>query len=224
MARERAERSARQRHHGLFAVLNWKVGLLSAVYFLNNVATYGLFLFLPKILSETSGYTGLKLVALTSLPFVAALVGMVLIGRHSDRTGERKKHVAACAMTAAIGLALAAAFQNNVAIIVLGFMLSQIGQRSLLAPFWSIPPIFLGGAAAAAGIAMINAVGNLGGWLGPSVMGWLRDSSHGYGRGLLALSVSLTIEALLVLTLKLPGAPSREPAVPVAGRAPVPAP
>ena len=153
-------------HRGFGALRDRKVILLCAIYFLNNMATYGVFLFLPKILRETSGYSGLRLAAITSLPFVAALIGMVLIGRHSDRTGERKKHVAACAMTASIGLALAAAFQHSVPLIVLSFMLSQMGQRSLLGPFWSIPPVFLGGTAAAAGIAIINSVGNLGGWLG----------------------------------------------------------
>ncbi len=206
MERDRAERTARQAHRGFGALRDPKVILLCAIYFLNNMATYGVFLFLPKILREASGFSGLRLAGITALPFVAALVGMVLIGRHSDRTGERKKHVAACAMTAAIGLALAAAFQKSVPLIVLSFMLSQVGQRSILGPFWSIPPVFLGGAAAAAGIALINSVGNLGGWAGPHVMGLLRDSSQSYERGLLFLAAGLVVEALLVLSLKLPAA------------------
>ena len=104
---------------------------------------------------------------MTALPFVVALVGMVLIGRHSDRTGERKGHVAACAMTGAIGLVLAAGFHDSVPLIVLSFALSQLGQRSVQGVFWAIPPMFLGGTAAAAGIALINSVGNLGGFVGP---------------------------------------------------------
>jgi MFS transporter, ACS family, tartrate transporter len=214
MEKDRAERAARQPHRGFGALLDPKVALLCLVYFLNNMATYGVFLFLPKILREASGYTGLKLAAIAALPFAAALVGMVLIGRHSDRTGERKKHVAACAMTASIGLALAAAFQDSVPLIVLSFMLSQVGQRSILGPFWSIPPVFLGGAAAAAGIALINSVGNLGGWAGPHIMGWLRDSSQGYSRGLLVLAAALVCEAVIVLGIKLPArVPPPEPAV-----------
>jgi ACS family tartrate transporter-like MFS transporter len=214
MRKDRAERAARQPHRGFGALLDPKVALLCLVYFLNNMATYGVFLFLPKILREASGYTGLKLAAIAALPFAAALVGMVLIGRHSDRTGERKKHVAACAMTASIGLALAAAFQDSVPLIVLSFMLSQVGQRSILGPFWSIPPVFLGGAAAAAGIALINSVGNLGGWAGPHIMGWLRDSSQGYSRGLLVLAAALVCEAVIVLGITLPArVPPPEPAV-----------
>jgi len=71
--------------------------------------------------------------------------------------------------------------------------------------FWAIPPIFLGGTAAAAGIAMINAVGNLGGFVGPSVVGWLRSTGGGYSQGLLFLAGALVVQAALVATLRLPG-------------------
>ena len=104
---------------------------------------------------------------MTAIPFIAALVAMVLIGRHSDRTGERKFHVAACALTAAVGLLLAAWSGNNIWLLVLSLTLSQMGQRSVISVFWAIPPIFLGGTGAAAGIALINSLGNLGGWAGP---------------------------------------------------------
>jgi ACS family tartrate transporter-like MFS transporter len=153
---------------------------------------------------------GFKLSAITAIPFVVALVGMVLIGRHSDRTGERKKHVAACAGTASLGLVLAALAGNNVPAIVLSFTLSQLGQRSVQGVFWAIPPLFLGGTAAAAGIALINAVGNLGGFFGPSLMGFLRERSEGYSAGLLVLAAALATQALLVLSLRLPASTPRE--------------
>ena len=129
---------------------------------------------------------------------------MVLVGRHSDRTGERKWHVAACALVAASGLLLAVAFQDNVWMLVLAFTLSQLGQRSLLSVFWAIPPIFLGGTAAAAGIALINSLGNLGGAVGPTVVGSLRGSSGNYTSGLLVLTAALVIEAILVASMRLP--------------------
>jgi ACS family tartrate transporter-like MFS transporter len=202
MRREQAERA----HQGsAFAgLMSGRMALLCVIYFLNTCATYGIFLFLPKILHEASGYSGFKLAAITSGPFVVALIGMVLIGRHSDRTGERKRHVAACAFTAALGLALAALFQGNVTLLVLSFTLSQLGQRAVQGVFWAIPPIFLGGTAAAAGIAMINSVGNLGGFVGPTVMGWTRKISQDYTTGLLFLAGGLLLEALLVLSLRLP--------------------
>jgi MFS transporter, ACS family, tartrate transporter len=210
MAEERAGRASYGHASVLGGMRSPRVWLLCAVYFLNTVVTYGVFLWLPKILRDLSGSGGWRLSLMTAIPFVAALVGMVLIGRHSDRTGERKRHVAACALTAASGLVLAAFFTNNLPMLVLSFTLSQVGQRSVMSVFWSIPPMLLGGTAAAAGIALINAVGNLGGFVGPSIMGWLRDATGGYGGGLLVLSGALVLEAMLVLSLRLePARPAR---------------
>jgi ACS family tartrate transporter-like MFS transporter len=182
------------------------VWLLSGVLFMHSLVTYGIFLWLPKMLQDVSGTRGFALSTITSLPFVAALIAMVLVGRHSDRTGERKLHVAGCALTAAVGLLLAAASQTNLWLLVFSFTLSQMAQRAIVGPFWALPPIFLGGTAAAAGIALINAIGNLGGFAGPALMGALRDMTGGYAGGLLVLSGALVMEALLVLSLKLPAA------------------
>jgi MFS transporter, ACS family, tartrate transporter len=204
MAGERAARAAQHSGSHFRALLSGRVLLICAIYFLNTVVTYGLFLWLPRILREASGYKDAKLSAITMVPFVAALIGMVLIGRHSDRTGERKWHVAGCALTGAIGLGLAAGFQHSVPLLVLSFTLCQVGQRSVQGVFWAIPPIFLGGTAAAAGIALINSIGNLGGFVGPTVMGSLRGSSGRYTPGLLVLASALVLEAILVASLRLP--------------------
>jgi MFS transporter, ACS family, tartrate transporter len=204
MARERAERAAHHQGSHVRALLNGRVLLICFIYFLNTLVTYGIFLWLPRILREASGYRGWRLSLITAIPFVVALVGMVLVGRHSDRTRERKMHLAACALTGAAGLILAASFPTSVSMIVLSFALSQLGQRSVQGVFWAIPPMFLAGTAAAAGIALINSIGNLGGFVGPTVMGWLRGSSGTYTPGLLVLAASLIIEAALVVTLKLP--------------------
>jgi ACS family tartrate transporter-like MFS transporter len=188
-----------------------RVWLLCSVYFLNTVVTYGIFLWLPKMLTEAAGGRqsfGLSL--LTTLPFVAALAAMFLVGRHSDRTGERKYHVAACTITAAAGLVLAVAFRGNLWLVVLSFTLSQVGQRSVQGVFWAIPPIFLGGTAAAACIGLINAIGNLGGYVGPSLMGALRDATGSYSRGLLVLAAALVVETIIVISLRLP---ARDPGV-----------
>jgi MFS transporter, ACS family, tartrate transporter len=210
MDHERQLRVARQHGSHLAALLNGRVFLICFIYFLNTLVTYGIFLWLPRILREASGLRGAGLSAITAIPFVVALVGMVLIGRHSDRTGERKGHVAACALTGAVGLALAAGFPGSLWMVVISFTLSQLGQRSVQGVFWAIPPIFLGGTAAAAGIALINSVGNLGGFVGPTVMGWLRGWSGGYSAGLSVLAAALVLEAILVMTLRLPK-PSPKP-------------
>jgi ACS family tartrate transporter-like MFS transporter len=204
MARERASRAGHGHDRVLQSLASGKVWLLSLVYFMNTTVTYGIFLWLPSILEDASGLTGLRLSLITAIPFVFALVAMVLVGRHSDRTGERKGHVAACALVAALGLLLVVWFQSSVALVVFSFALCQIGQRSVMPPFWAIPPIFLGGAAAAAGIALINAIGNLGGYFGPTVMGFLKDQTGGYSGGLLVLVGALVLEAILVLMIRLP--------------------
>jgi ACS family tartrate transporter-like MFS transporter len=199
MALERKERVA---HGGSWkSLLDGKVALLCFVYFLNTTVTYGIFLWLPRMLEEALGRRSF---ALVMIPFAFALVAMVLIGRHSDQTGERKRHVAACALVAAIGLALAASFQASPALLVLGFTICQIGQRSVQPTFWTIPPLFLGGTAAAAGIALINSIGNLGGQLGPWLVGSLRDLTHSHAAGLLVLAGLLVVQAALVLSLKVP--------------------
>jgi ACS family tartrate transporter-like MFS transporter len=119
--------------------------------------------------------------------------------------------VAACAITAAVGLMLAAAFQHNLWLLTASFALSQVGLRSFAGVFWAIPPQLLTGAAAAAGIAFINSIGNLGGFVGPALIGALYDATGGYTGGLLALTGALVIEALLVVTLRVPLAHAAEP-------------
>jgi MFS transporter, ACS family, tartrate transporter len=204
MRREREARLARHHTSELRMLFSGRLWLLSLIYFLNNVVTYGVFIWLPNIMRDVSGFRGWKLSVATAIPFVAALAGMVLIGRHSDRTGDRKWHVAACAFTAAAGLVLAAYSQHSVLLIVLSFMLSQAGQRAIMSVFWAIPPIFLGGLAAAAGIALINSLGNLGGFVGPTAIGWLRQGSGDYTSGLLLLAGVLVLEGVLVASLRLP--------------------
>jgi ACS family tartrate transporter-like MFS transporter len=217
IAEERAERSAVGHVSLGRSLTSGRVWLLCAVYLMNTSVTYGIFLWLPRMLQEVAGANTLRVSLLTAIPFVAALVTMVLVGRHSDRTGERKRHVAACALSAAAGLLLAVAFRDNLAMLVVSFTICQMGQRSVMSVFWAIPPMFLGGTAAAAGIGLINAIGNLGGFFGPSMMGWLRDLTGGYAGGLLVLAGALVIEAALVLSLKLP---ARTPAAAEPARLP----
>ena len=222
-ARMAGERAVRQRvGHTSFrrSLASPRVWLLCSVFFLNTVANYGIFLWLPKLLQDVTGARGFTLSAVTAIPFVVALAAMVLVGRHSDRTGERRLHVAACALTTAAGLLLAVASQRHLWLLVVGFTLSQIGLRSLAGVFWAIPPQLLGGTAAAAGIALINAIGNLGGFVGPTLVGAFHDWTGGYSGALLVLTGALVVEALLVLALRLP---SLEPSAAPAG-ALVPAP
>ena len=204
MAGERATREA----VGLTSIrrsfTSARVWLLCTVFFLNSVVNYGMFLWLPRLLRDVTRAEGFTLSAITAAPFVGALVAMVVIGRHSDRTGERRVHVAACAAATACGLLIAVATQKQPWLMVIGFTVAQMALRSLAAVFWAMPPQLLGGQSAAAGIALINAIGNLGGFVGPTVIGVLHQISGSYTGGLLALTGTLILEALLVLAVRLP--------------------
>jgi ACS family tartrate transporter-like MFS transporter len=185
-------------------VANPQLWLLCGVFFLNSIVNYGMFLWLPKLLQDVTGATGLRLTMITTAPFLAALVAMVYVGRWSDRVGERRLVVAGCAVATAIGMIIAVRFQTSTPLLVVGFAIAQMGLRSLAGVFWAIPPQILGGAAAAAGIALINAIGNLGGFVGPTIIGALLDATGAYTGGLLALTGVLLAEALLVLVVRVP--------------------
>ena len=210
---ERARRLATGHGSLRSSLTSGRVWLLCAVFFMHSVVNYGIFLWLPKLLRDVTGAQGFALSAMTTFPFVVALAAMVVVGRHSDRTGERTRHVAACAAVTAVGLLLAVAFQDSVPLLIVSFTIAQMALRSFGGVFWAIPPQLLAGAGAAAGIALINALGNLGGFVGPAIVGALYDASGGYSGGLLAFTAALAIEAALILTLQLP-------ALPRAGRQP----
>jgi cyanate permease len=185
-------------------MLNPKIWILCLFYFLNTTVTYGIFLWLPKILGAVSGYKDLKLGLLAGTTLIPAIFGMILITAHSDRKDERRWHTALCAGLAMIGLILTVLSGKSTMLVWTCMAICHLGQRTVQAVFWSIPPIFLGGAAAAAGIAFINSLGNLGGQLGPWMMGRLKDLTGSYNAGLLVLAGALLIEAFVVLSIRMP--------------------
>jgi ACS family tartrate transporter-like MFS transporter len=173
--------------------------LLCAVFFLNSIVNYGMFLWLPKLLGDVTHMKGFALSLTTTIPFAAALAAMVLVARASDRSGERRRVVAACALLTAVGLLVAVFFQRQTIFLVAGFAIAQMALRSLAGVFWALPPERLGPRAAAVGIGLINAIGGAGGFVGPALIGVLLDATGGYAGGLLALTVVLIVEAIVVL-------------------------
>jgi len=180
---------------------NPQLWTLCATFFLYSVVNYGMFLWLPKLLADVTRVRGYSLSAITALPFVAALAAMVVVGRRSDRRGERKRHLVACLLTSATGLVIAAVFQREIWLLLAGFALAQIGLRSAAGIFWALPAELLGGGAAAVGIGLINAVGGVGGFVGPTLMGALLDATGGYTGGLLTLAGVLVAAVLFICRL-----------------------
>ncbi len=145
---------------------------------------------------------------LAAAPSVIAMIGMVVVGRNSDRTGERRWHVACSAFTAACGwLFLALVVSGRLAIpgfdsrwlFVVGVAVTLTGMKCMLPTFWTLPPLFLSGAAAAGGIALINSVANIGGTLGPYIVGQVQIATSDFTAGYLIMAVTLFIGGLLVL-------------------------
>jgi len=170
------------------------------VYFCLNAASYGVAFFLPTIV-KGFGVSNFQAGLLAALPFVFGAVGMILLGRNSDRTLKRREHVCFALVLAAVGVAGAGLVSSPV--LVLGLLcLSQIGVSATPPLLWPIPSSFLTGTSAAAGIATINAIGNLSGFAGPYLMGYLRDATGNFTAGLLVLGGFALVGAIVAMTLK----------------------
>jgi len=202
MNAEQAAKSGTASHSIWRGLADPKVLTLSLVYFGTSAGLYTLGIWAPQIINQF-GLTSLQVGFLNAIPATLAVVAMVLWARHSDRTGERKWHVAAACLLASAGLVLAG-YSTTVVAVLMALTLVNIGISSSKPPLWTMPTMFLSGSAAAAGIATINSIGNLGGFVGPTVMGSLRGSTQSYSSGLLLLAAALVVEAVLVMTLRLP--------------------
>jgi MFS family permease len=200
LAAEQAQREAIRSYTLWQALLDRRVLLLSLVYFGGTFAGYGIVLFQPQIvhrLAEGFGMTGV----INAIPYVFAAVTMVLWGRHSDHTGERSRHVAIAYLVSSVGL-IATALMVDPIMTMAMLVIAAMGQSSTGPTFWSLPTAMLSGTAAAGGIALINALGNLGGFFGPYLFGLIKDATGGsFTFGLVAIAMGPIISACVVLLL-----------------------
>jgi ACS family tartrate transporter-like MFS transporter len=168
--------------------------------FLIVTSGYGFSFFLPQIVRSLSGGSVLLVGLLTALPFSAAAAAMIVVAARSDRTGERRWYVAACAAVAAAGL-LWSTLMTSPALALFALCVAATGLYSYTPVFWSLPTALLQGSAAAAGVAFINSVGNLGGFVGPYLMGWLQDVSGDFLTGLRVLAGVAILSGVLILVI-----------------------
>jgi ACS family tartrate transporter-like MFS transporter len=171
LQREEQERVQRHQADRLSALLDGRVWLLIGLYFTVAVGSNAGGAYLPTLIKERfQDRTALQIGLLSALPHLCAVITMPLFSAHSDRTGERRGHVALAAFTASVGWSISA-LASSPWLALTGFCLAQTGMMSMLPTFWTLPTAFLSGAAAAGGIALINSVANIGGFLGPSILG-----------------------------------------------------
>ena len=170
--------------------------MLSLLYLSIVIGFYGISLWLPLLVKREFPEVGsVALGFLTAVPYLCAVIAMVAVGRSSDRRRERTWHLALPLAAGALGLIVAAYAGSVVGMIAI--CVATAGIYAALGPFWTLPPAFLRGAAAAAGIAWINSIGNLGGFLGPYTLGQLATDGAGIGTGLAVLA-GVALAAMLL--------------------------
>jgi ACS family tartrate transporter-like MFS transporter len=185
-----------------------KVLLLALNYFGIVTASIGMLIFLPQIIKQF-GLTNMQVGWVTMIPYICGAISMVAWGFVSDRMGERRWNLMLACAVAAAGL-IVAGLCTGTAWSLVGISIAAIGFYGSKGPFWSMPPMFLTGTAAAAGIAWINSLGNLGGFFGPSLVGWVRDATGSYGGGLYLLAAFALMAAIVSALLPLSSGASKE--------------
>jgi ACS family tartrate transporter-like MFS transporter len=212
-AEERQRKAAEEFSVGQ-ALTNPRVWALALIYFGAVAANYGTAFFIPTII-KAFGVSNAQTGWLALIPYLCGMLAMIWYGHRSDRAMERKGHAAFALLVAGIGIGLAGVFDDPV-IRMVCLTVGAMGVFGVLPVFWALPTAFLSGAAAAAGIAIINAVGNLAGFAGPYVMGFLKDRTGTFSAGLYAIAAVVFVAMLVVLALHhdraLERAPDRAPA------------
>jgi ACS family tartrate transporter-like MFS transporter len=206
LADERRKIDAAGKPSLLEALADRRVLALSAIYFMSVTANYGIVFFMPQIV-KGMGLTNQMTGFVSSVPYIVGTLGLIAWGWSSDRNHERHWHLIAASVLAAAGLFVAGWLGSSFWALV-GMSAATIGIYGSRASFWPMPSMFLTGTAAAGAIALINATGNLGGYVGPFVVGWIKDSTNSFEAGLYFLAACALMGA--VITLLAPTATGRQ--------------
>ena len=188
-------------HHSLSdAFRSVKVWLLCLVYFGFVIGNYGISFWLPQIVKETITKDAFQIGLLTTIPWAAGAIAMVIAGHHSDRTGERRWHIAITGLIGAAAFASSGIPGVSGALSLTFLTIATAGLACAYSTFWTLPTSILSGTAASAGIAWINSVGNLAGFFGPFLVGKLRDTTHSMTAALLLLAFFSLLSAVVTVT------------------------
>ena len=189
------------RHDLRGAFSSGRLWVLALVYFAIVMAFYGVAFWLPQIVQSLGSASSASAAVVSAVPYVVAALGMVVVGARSDRTGERRWHVAVPALVGAAGFVAAALLPHSLVGALAALSVAAFGIWGALGPFWALPTAFLRGTAAAGGVALVNAVGNIGGFVGPTLVGYARDATGSFAAGLWVLAAGLVVGALAVVAL-----------------------
>jgi MFS transporter, ACS family, tartrate transporter len=203
-ARVAADAEAIQKRHRIdlrTALTHNTVWLLSLLYFTLVIGLYGVSFWLPQIMKSLSGLSNIQVAVLSAIPYLAATIAMVIFGRHSDKTGERKYHVAIAALVGSLGIAASTQMHSALPGLIT-LSIAAMGIWCALPVFWALATSFLTGTAAAGAIALMNSFGNLGGFVGPYAMGRVRSITEGFTASLMIVAVALFLGSLIAARIK----------------------
>ncbi len=200
---EKKERTAAGRVRIADAFREPQTLLLMAILFLIVTGNQAILFFLPSITDNMKGISVTWRTVVTVLPYLCSMVGIVLNGYSADRTGERRWHTAVPILITGMGLGLAVASGDHLALVITFFCLAGFTQQAYLPVFWSLPSAFLGKSAAAAAVGTINSVGNLGGFFGPYLFGYFKTATGHFEAGLWFLTGCMLLSGLLASQIRM---------------------
>ncbi len=195
----KAEAGTKQTHSISSVFTSGKVWLMAAIYFCCMMGLYGISFYLPTLVKASGVKDALDVGLLTAVPYTIGIIATLLVARSADRTGERRWHFAVASALGGLGLFLSTVYGDNVFLALCALSLGTAGMLSTMPVFWTYPSAILGGAAVAAGIGLINSVGNLAGFVSPFIVGWLKDVTGSTNTGMYFVAGALVLGALLAL-------------------------
>ena len=172
------------------------------IYFMLNVAGYGVSMWLPQIIAGFGKLAPFQVGLLSVIPSIAGAVSMLVSGWHSDRTGERKMHVSIGLLLTTVGLIVSSQFSTVPWLALAALSLANMGTSAAIGPFWALSTSRLSRTAAAGGIALINSFGNIGGFVGPFAVGWIKNRTHSFEYPLLTLAATACVGGLIAASLR----------------------
>lgn len=196
-------------HEMVQALSSGRLWLTCAIYFMLMIGLYGFTYYIPTVIKSISHFTDTAVGYVATIPYALAAIAMVVVGHRSDRTGERRWHLAVSAVVSAIGFVLIP-WCPNIWVALVPMSLAAMGLWATLGPFWAIPTSYLRGTAAAGGIALVNSVGCMGGFLGPYMIGLIHKRTGSFLGGISLVALAMVLGAVLVLQVS-----SSPPAIPL---------
>lgn len=212
VAAEISQEAARKAHVSVRSVFTSpRVWLLGTIFFGMEMGSYAIGFWQPTLLRQTGMRDPFHIGLLTAIPYICALVCMMFVGRHSDKSGERRWHIIVPNVVAAAGFVLCTQSGSNIQVALSGLVLAVAGVITGLAMFWALPTSILGGNAAAAGIALINCTGNLGGFFSPTLLGFMKTYTGTLNSGLFLVAACMLASSILIFMLAPASSPQLQP-------------